>query len=619
MLVEEARVEVEDPLADDVEAEVAGLDDAGVDRADRDLIDVLAAYGHRPVGEHRIVLDEWPQRLVAVEVDAVEIVCLALVPVGGRGEIDDRRHHAGSGRDGLDRDGAVRRDERSPDDGSAFRGVEAGEAGAAGEGLLHGLAVREGCVDGHPSPLTSASTMSVSGSQNAAPASTSRIRLAAAERPITARSPGASARSRRRVLPPVVSTSAWASPTNPSASRAAAPAAAHGCPASKPPATMRISLSEERRRRQPGERPEREAHGRAEGRLGARDACDGVAGRAWLVPEQRRRGVEAECLRDRMPDDVHGDAGERDRRRESDPERDHAHVLEARVGEQPLPGERPPQEGDGDGQRQESEADQHDAPRVGSDRRLERALDAPGDEQHCGQEGGGEQCRHGRRRLGVSVGQPVVHRRPADLGREPDQNEQECDQCGLACRHVGGQRAPRQQLERPARRDRRQQHDPEQGEAESERGEEQVLPAGLERARLAAQPHEDRRGGRRRLDQQPRSTEIAGQRHRREHGDECRQRGVVGTRTVRGAEEPRRSAVEVRRRGDRARESDEPDHADHQPARRVDHDPVGHLQLPGIRERHDREHDGGETREAEPGQCDRLDRAARRNGRPGSP
>src|SRR5207244_4066767 len=43
VLVEEADIEVEDPLADDVEAEVAGLDHAGVDRADGDLIVVLAA------------------------------------------------------------------------------------------------------------------------------------------------------------------------------------------------------------------------------------------------------------------------------------------------------------------------------------------------------------------------------------------------------------------------------------------------------------------------------------------------------------------------------------------------------------------------------------------------
>ena len=42
MLVEEASVEVEDLLADEVEAEVPGLDDSGVDRADCDLVRILA-------------------------------------------------------------------------------------------------------------------------------------------------------------------------------------------------------------------------------------------------------------------------------------------------------------------------------------------------------------------------------------------------------------------------------------------------------------------------------------------------------------------------------------------------------------------------------------------------
>ena len=46
---------------------------------------------------------------------------------------------------------------------------------------------------------------------------------------------------------------------------------------------------------------------------------------------------------------------------EADPERDHAHVLEARVGEQPLPGQRPPEERHRDGERDEPEADEHAA------------------------------------------------------------------------------------------------------------------------------------------------------------------------------------------------------------------------------------------------------------------
>ena len=73
-----------------------------------------------------------------------------------------------------------------------------------------------------------------------------------------------------------------------------------------------------------------------------------MAGRAGLVTQEGRRGVEAERLRDGVPCDVHGDAGESERGREPDTQGDHTHVLEARVGEEPLPGERAPEERDRD-------------------------------------------------------------------------------------------------------------------------------------------------------------------------------------------------------------------------------------------------------------------------------
>ena len=88
MLVEEPRVEVEDAFADDVEAEVAGLDHAGVDRADGDLVASSPWTG--TVQPRAVVVDERAQRLVAVE-HAVESWGLALVPAGGRHEVDDRR------------------------------------------------------------------------------------------------------------------------------------------------------------------------------------------------------------------------------------------------------------------------------------------------------------------------------------------------------------------------------------------------------------------------------------------------------------------------------------------------------------------------------------------------
>ena len=90
MLVEEAQVEVQDPLADDVEAEVAGLDDAGVDRADRDLMGVVADDGHGPGRQVVGVVEQRPQRLVAGEAQTVEVVGLALVPARAGHEVDDR-------------------------------------------------------------------------------------------------------------------------------------------------------------------------------------------------------------------------------------------------------------------------------------------------------------------------------------------------------------------------------------------------------------------------------------------------------------------------------------------------------------------------------------------------
>ena len=126
-------------------------------------------------------------------------------------------------------------------------------------------------------------------------------------------------------------------------------------------------------------------------------------------------------------------------------------------------------------------------------------------------------------------------------------------------RHVRRQRPPRERGERAARRHGGEEDDPQEREAETEGGEEQVLPAGLQRARLAAEADEDRRGGGGRLDEEPRRAEIARERHSGEHGDECGQRGVVPARPVTCAEEaaesPSRgsSATRVRWRAPRGR------------------------------------------------------------------
>ena len=79
---------MQDPLADDVEAEVPGLDDAGVDRADRDLVDAVPVDrrgpGRRSCGWATSARSgSWPAKR-----EAVQVVRLALVPVRGRHEVD---------------------------------------------------------------------------------------------------------------------------------------------------------------------------------------------------------------------------------------------------------------------------------------------------------------------------------------------------------------------------------------------------------------------------------------------------------------------------------------------------------------------------------------------------
>ena len=88
-LVEQLHVEVQDPLADDVEAEVPGLDHAGMNRPDGDLVGVVTGDRNGPGIERRAVIDQWPQRFVADEPHAVEVGGFALVPGRRRDLVDD--------------------------------------------------------------------------------------------------------------------------------------------------------------------------------------------------------------------------------------------------------------------------------------------------------------------------------------------------------------------------------------------------------------------------------------------------------------------------------------------------------------------------------------------------
>ncbi len=64
MLVAESGVEQKDPLPDDVEAEVARLDDARVDRPHGNLVSIVAGDRHGPARKGGVVVEERAQRLV---------------------------------------------------------------------------------------------------------------------------------------------------------------------------------------------------------------------------------------------------------------------------------------------------------------------------------------------------------------------------------------------------------------------------------------------------------------------------------------------------------------------------------------------------------------------------
>ncbi len=67
VLVEEPCVEQEDAIADEVEAEVPGLDHAGMDRSDSHLVGPVPVHGNRPARQLEVVLYERAQGRVAAE------------------------------------------------------------------------------------------------------------------------------------------------------------------------------------------------------------------------------------------------------------------------------------------------------------------------------------------------------------------------------------------------------------------------------------------------------------------------------------------------------------------------------------------------------------------------
>ena len=254
------------------------------------------------------------------------------------------------------------------------------------------------------------------------------------------------------------------------------------------------------------------------------------------VREQRRRRVEAERLGDRVAGDVHDDAGHRERRREREPEGEHAHVLQARVREQALPGERAPQERDGDRERDEPEADEDSLRHLLADGGRERLSERHATTSTAGRSalessaetgGGASECASGSQLC--TGAQPIFAARPARRSTNADGQL-------VRSRVERGQRAPREPAE-PALHVRRDEHDPEQREPEPERRQHEVLPPGLERRGSPAEPDEERRGSRRGLDQEPGDAEVPGEWHRDEHRPEGEERPVVEARPAFRADE----------------------------------------------------------------------------------
>ena len=459
VLVEEPGVDVEDQVADDVEPEVARLDHAGVDRADGDLVRVGAAHRRREPGERR----RRGRRAVAAARGRRSRRRRDRAPPARPSPRRERGRRSSApspprGVDALDAEAHPSGELSSVRTaGSAVvgRGVEAREAPAVRERRRDGVAVRRAgeWSGAQPSPRRRPSTIAESGSQSAAAVRASSSGTATAVSVVTARSPGAGSRSRRRGLPDHRVDRARARARGTRARGGSPPLpAAQGRPTWKPPATISTSLTKRGDGGSPASAPsETPSEAPSAGSVLPMPPT-AVAGGAWVVAEERRRCIEAERLRERVADDVDRDAGECERAAEADPERDHAHVLEARVGEQALPRLRAPEERHRHGERDEPEADEHAAGGANADRRRECLLRAPGDEQHGRQQSRREERRDGGRRLGVGVGEPVVHGRPADLGREAGEQQHVRDHGHLRVERACGKGAPGQGLDARRRR-----------------------------------------------------------------------------------------------------------------------------------------------------------------------
>ena len=293
---------------------------------------------------------------------------------------------------------------------------------------------------------------------------------------------------------------------------------------------------EERRRRQPGERSERDPHRRAErGRRAAHPGGRAPAG-ARDVREQRRGRVEAERLGDRVARHVHDDAGHREGVANAKPRARTPMCSRLEYASSRFQASERQRNGTATASETSPNPSEDSLRHLLADGGRERLIGAPRDDENGRQERAREQGRDGRRRLGVRIGEPVVDRRPADLGREAAEEEHER---GRQLIRPGVERASELHESPPSPPSTfgRDEDDAEEREPEPERRQHEVLPPCLESRGAPAEPDEERGRGRRRLDQEPRDAEVPGERDGDEHRPEREERCVVQARPAFWADE----------------------------------------------------------------------------------
>ena len=228
-------------------------------------------------------------------------------------------------------------------------------------------------------------------------------------------------------------------------------------------------------------------------------------------------------------------------------------------------------------------------PNVASPAGRQQLLAAQDAEEGAVEQRPGEQRRNQRRRLAVGVGQPGVQRRQAHLGAVADQQEHEG---GLAATAAAASAASAiRSVERAssadsavrARRRHRQEEVAQQRQGDAHRADQQVLPGRLQRAVVAVEVDQRRRGQRRRLDRHPQQAQVLAdghQGHRRqeqqqaagEHAPPARWRTAapprVAARLVALAPQVAHG-IDRRRREQEARDAEEQRPAASRPSQRV--------------------------------------------------